>query len=72
VIVYQNFKLEAFKRIKSLWLWSFIFIAILFNPIISIHLKKEIWIVINIITGILFFFLAYQTYIHEKEQQKEK
>jgi len=36
--------------------WIFGFLAILYNPIIPIHLyEKGIWIIVNIITSILFF-----------------
>jgi hypothetical protein len=34
----------------------FIFIAILFNPIVPIHLSRELWIPIDVIAGILFLF----------------
>lgn len=38
------------------FVWIFSFIAILYNPIIPVHLyDKEIWMVVNIITGIVFF-----------------
>ncbi len=38
------------------FMWVFGFIAILYNPIIPIHLyEKVVWIPVNIITGILFF-----------------
>ena len=40
-----------------LFAWIFGFIAVLYNPIIPIHLyDKQIWIIVNLITGILFFF----------------
>lgn len=41
---------------ESLWIWAFGFIAILFNPIIPIHLERAQWEIIDIIVGI--FFLA--------------
>ena len=39
---------------ESLWVWAFGFIAILFNPIIPIVLKKDTWQNIDLITGIFF------------------
>lgn len=33
---------------------SFIIIGILFNPITPIHLSREIWILLDIIVGIMF------------------
>lgn len=39
---------------ESLLVWLFGFIAILFNPIIVIHLQREQWWVIDLIVGIFF------------------
>jgi hypothetical protein len=35
---------------------SFIVITVLFNPLVPVHLTREIWIPIDIIAGILFLF----------------
>ncbi|MDA8852030.1 hypothetical protein N9I63_01410 [Hyphomicrobiales bacterium] len=48
------YKLNAEKNILVSWL--FILIAIIYNPIIPIHLyDKGLWVAINIPTIILFF-----------------
>ena len=39
---------------ESLWVWVFGLIAVLFNPIIIIHLQREQWWVIDLIVGIFF------------------
>ena len=39
---------------KFLWLWVFSAIAVLFNPIIPIHLKKEAWIIVDLAVIIIF------------------
>ena len=40
---------------KKIWaVWLFGFIALLFNPLISIHLSRELWQPIDIICAILF------------------
>lgn len=39
---------------ESLWVWAFGFIAILFNPIIVIHLQREQWWFIDLIVGVFF------------------
>jgi hypothetical protein len=45
----------AAHRLKDYaWLWSFGIIAVLFNPIIPVHLTRAIWQPINIATGIAF------------------
>ena len=49
---YQNY-----KKIDLTFAWIFGFVAILYNPVIPIHLyEKQIWIIVNLITGTLFFF----------------
>lgn len=43
------------KNNETLTVWVFGGIAVLYNPIIPIHLgEKSIWIVVNIITAFLF------------------
>ena len=44
----------AHKIHSGFWLWTMVIIAILFNPIIPIHLAKETWIVIDLVPAILF------------------
>ena len=49
------FAYNFYKKNNQTNLWSFGFIAVLYNPIIPIYLyEKFIWIVINLIT--IFFF----------------
>ena len=36
------------------WVWIFGSIAILFNPFFKIHFEKELWSIIDLITGLLF------------------
>ena len=38
--------------------WLFGFIAVLFNPLIPIHLSREIWQPVDIVCGILFMVIA--------------
>ena len=47
----------------TFWPWFFGFIAVLFNPIIPIHMTKEIWMAIDFVVGSLFAYLAYEEYI---------
>lgn len=47
---------------KGAWPWILGFIAILFNPVATIHMSKEIWMIADAITGALFLFLAYKKY----------
>jgi len=50
------FAYQLFQKEDKLFVWVFGFLAVLYNPIIPVHLyDKEIWMVVNIITGIVFF-----------------
>ena len=59
VLAYQNYKAANDKL--SAWAWVFLFIAIIFNPLIPLHVQKEVWMVVDTVTGALFLWLAYQT-----------
>lgn len=48
--IYYAYYLYSALNQKDFWFWSFIVIAILFNPIIPIYLyDKSIWMVIDVI-----------------------
>jgi uncharacterized membrane protein len=49
-IAYRSYQKDG----ESLTLWLFGLIAILFNPIIPIHLERETWWVIDLVVGVIF------------------
>jgi hypothetical protein len=49
-IAYDTFQTDK----QSGWTWVFGFVAILFNPLIPIYLNKELWMIIDFATAILF------------------
>jgi hypothetical protein len=58
----------GYQSDKQWILWVFAAIAVLFNPIVRIHLNREIWAVIDVICAIFFVFITvlYRTKnIHE-------
>lgn len=59
------------KKYSSLFI-SFIIVGILFNPIIPIHLTKDIWRYINILVGIFFMINVYFLRIPATHTQKFK
>ena len=47
---------NLYQQKDMTFVWIFGFLVILYNPIIPVHLyEKEIWMVVNIITAIIFF-----------------
>ncbi len=50
----SSFAYDAFNKDNPIWVWIFIAVAILFNPIVSIYFQRSTWRVIDIVTGIIF------------------
>jgi hypothetical protein len=46
-----------YKKDKTLLMWIFILIAVLFNPLFVIHLNKELWKYIDIGSALLFSYI---------------
>lgn len=57
--IYENNK-------KSLLVWIFAGIAVLFNPIIIIHLQREQWWVIDLIVGVFFVLSVFFIRVKDK------
>jgi len=50
--VYAAFMTYQWQKILATWIFGFI--AVLFNPIVPIHLSRELWQPIDIICGVIF------------------
>lgn len=44
----------SYKQQKLTWMWAMGVIALIFNPIIPLHLRKELWVVVDVIVAIVF------------------
>jgi hypothetical protein len=58
----------AYEEQREKWVWAFGFMAVLFNPFFPIHLEREIWVIIDLITG---GFLAISTFILKLESKSD-
>jgi len=56
VAVYVAFMAYNWQKMWAVWLFGFI--AVLFNPLIPIHLSREIWQPIDVVCGVLFIVTA--------------
>jgi len=56
VAVYVAFMAYACQKMWAVWLFGFI--AVLFNPLLPIHLSRHIWQPIDVLCGILFMVIA--------------
>ncbi len=57
VSVYVAYMAYKWQKIWATWLFGFI--ALLFNPLIPIHLSREIWQPIDLICALLFVAVAF-------------
>lgn len=56
---------------QKMWaLWLFGFIALLFNPLIPIHLSRDVWQPIDFICAILFVIVALILKTPKEEKQE--
>jgi len=67
VAVYVAF--TAYKWQKMWAVWMFGFVVLLFNPLIPIHLSRELWQPIDVICAILFVVMAFV--LKKTEEQKQ-
>ena len=65
LLSYRSFNSEGGD--KSFWSWLFLLVAILFNPIASIHMDKGVWIFIDVVLGCVFCLISYKIRILEKK-----
>ncbi|MFA4844486.1 MAG: DUF6804 family protein [Candidatus Margulisiibacteriota bacterium] len=45
----------SYEQQKRVFVWMFALLAILFNPIFPIYLDKELWVIIDFISVVIFF-----------------
>lgn len=58
---------------QKIWAtWLFGFVAVLFNPLVSIHLSREIWQPIDAGCALLFFVIAFVLKKPTEERQQDK
>ena len=42
----------AYKIEKQLWIWIFGFISLVFNPLIPLHMGRDLWMVIDLLVAV--------------------
>ncbi len=52
-----------YQKFHYPWTWVFGIIAVLFNPLSTIHLDKDTWIVLNVITAGIFIISMIYPYM---------
>ena len=67
--VYVAYTAYNWQKMWAMWLFGFI--ALLFNPLIPIHLSTELWQSIDVICAILFIVVVFILEKPIKEKQEE-
>jgi len=57
----------SYELKKQFWLVPMAMVAILFNPIVPIHLDKETWTIIDFVVAILFLVSIFKLKINERK-----
>ncbi len=55
----------AYDQKHKWWPWPFVLIALLFNPIVSFHLKRGSWQVLDIAAGVVLLISLF--FVREKK-----
>ena len=56
----------AYKTEQQSWTWIFGFIALVFNPIIPLHLGRDLWMVIDLLVAV-FLIISFFVFKLPKE-----
>lgn len=49
----------AYEHKKEKWIWIFGFLTVLFNPFFPIYLNRDVWMIIDFITGVFLIISAF-------------
>lgn len=52
ISIYLGYRARELQ--KSIWFWLFVIVAIVYNPLVRVHLARDIWSVVNVATIVLF------------------
>ncbi len=44
----------AYQQSKQVWVWAYLIVAILFNPLIPFYLSKTTWIVLDLLVLVVY------------------
>jgi arginine exporter protein ArgO len=67
VSAYIAFNAYQWRKIWAVWLFGFI--AVLFNPLIPIHLSRELWQPIDFICAVILAIIAF---VLKKPEEKNR
>lgn len=59
----------SYEAEKIYWSWTMGIIALIFNPLIPFHLGKDVWIIVDFISAVIF---GINIFIFKKNKREEK
>lgn len=62
----------AYGNGSKSWMWLFVVLAILFNPVAPIHLEKSTWQVIDLITAVIFAVSSFSRKFQNRSNISDK
>ena len=65
-IAYNAYRLSN----KEFWMYSFGLLTILFNPIVPIHLSRDMWVVIDLVVGVFMIISIFKLKFKQDENQR--
>ena len=57
----------AYQKKDTKWTWIMAIVAFVFNPILPFHLGKGIWVMIDVIAGVIFLISIFSLRIKKLE-----
>jgi len=51
---------QAYEHKKNFWTWTFVAMAILFNPIMPFYLERETWQILDVAAAVVFGVSLYK------------
>ncbi len=60
----------AYRSKRQTWTWSFGFIALVFNPLIPLHLGRDFWMAIDLLVAVFLIISIFAFKLPEKSKIK--
>jgi len=60
----------AYRSERQSWIWLFGFIALVFNPLIPLHLGRGLWKVIDLLVAVFLFISVFAFKLSEESKIK--
>ena len=70
--VFSYLAFRTFKQNKQGWTWVLGVTAVVYNPIFRVHLNRDIWSIVNIVTIVIAVISMFIVKMEKYEVEKKK